>query len=443
MPFNPAVFNTGVRAAARRSDIVDIFKAGDQGDVWVFTPETTDGAVDGDAITEVIGSANGNTLTTISGSPEIKEVDGQWVLRTDGVSFSDRLRCQFGATLSQPGTVVAVFSSFDLTSHIVVTGADASNRWQISQDSGGDLIMFAGSEVDTYKDEPYGKVCVIAEFNGASSEARVDGVVTETGDAGSQSITEINVAALWDGSLNGAMDLYGLIVIDRALTDAEKDQVDEWAFGLLGIGTLPSGAPSSITKLVLPSSFAFSGGSLASVTPVYGSPAHIWAINGTPDEGANGGYEMDEASTNDWVGLDLPSAEAQGVHLAILYKRNGTADDATIMFGSSSISNYAFCAQNGGTSLILTNGMTADEYRANGTTVVDGVGDRNALWDAMFPDTDPHAAAVKNLKTNFIGRLGSYPGSTSFIFEGEILGWAEFTDWDQVDDVLSYLEAQA
>lgn len=200
--------------------------------------------------------------------------------------------------------------------------------------------------------------------------------------------------------------------------------------------------PSSVLELVTPSSFTFTGGTLDSVTPDIDDGGTITVV-GSPAEGANGGYEMTEASgTANYVSYynsrwntTFPS----GIHLAMVFRRNGVADTETILVGSTSDSRYALACQDGSGSGTTAQSLAVSQYH----TISGQISSPNRdLLHTEFIDTLNVKRSVSLYDVangNHEVRFGYY-GLSAWHLEGEILGWALYDDNNQTTDVLQYLE---
>lgn len=201
------------------ADLSPIFASGEEGDVWSFDPTNL---VTSGAITTVTGLINGLNLTVPAGTgPNLGKSDDRWVGRFSG----NRMIHAFGSTLTQAGTIILGIRSADTNTHAIVTGSGSSSRWQLSNDSGDDLIAFANSELDSGLNAPVGHAAIGALFNGASSAYYKDGSVVATGNVGTQGTNQITIGALWDGTFSLTGDIFAVFIVDRELTAGELSDV--------------------------------------------------------------------------------------------------------------------------------------------------------------------------------------------------------------------------
>jgi hypothetical protein len=226
----------GMASAAVVDDLSDLFAGGEDGDWWRFDVANTTATAVGDPFLTATGIINALALTAPSGSnrPEIGNATGYEYASFLGAT-ADRLIHTFGSDISQPGTIIACMSDGDTSTHAIYTGSSSTKRWQLSNSSGGDLIMFAGSTLDTTLNEPPASTAVVftAEFNGGSSVFRRNGTQLVTGSAGTQVTNQLTVGAVWDGSSAGSITVYSLLFIDRLLTTGDGGERDR-AERLLG-----------------------------------------------------------------------------------------------------------------------------------------------------------------------------------------------------------------
>lgn len=211
--------------AAATDDLSDLFGSGETGDWWIFDNVHTNATADGQSITAATGIVNGLVMTNPATAPTLASLSGLWAMRTHFGS-NDRLHYNFGSDISQPGTIILALGSSETTTHVICTGSSTTKRWQISDSSGGDIIMFAGSTLDSTINENYGTKAFTAEFNGASSVFRSNGTQTASGNAGTQATNQFTLGALYDGSFPGDINFYAALFINRLLTSTERDRAE-------------------------------------------------------------------------------------------------------------------------------------------------------------------------------------------------------------------------
>lgn len=214
-------------ASAPPFDPATLFTGGEVGDFWRFDAANTDANAVNDPITVATGVVNGLLLEEVDpagSSATLTDISGN--IAGNFNSASERMDYDFGSTIAQPATIIICIGDNDLATHIIVTGSAAGSRMQISNDSSDNIIMFAGSTLDTTINANFGTKVFTAEFNGASSKFRQNGTQTATGNAGTQGTNRITISALWDGTFPGSMNIYSLLFIDRILTSTELDDVE-------------------------------------------------------------------------------------------------------------------------------------------------------------------------------------------------------------------------
>lgn len=440
-------------AASPQADALALFGAGDDGDLWEFNPANTDASADGDPITTATGLKNSYVLAN-AGNPTLKDMGGgKWAADFDGVG--DRLEHTFGTALVQPGTIVMACYNVDTNTHVMVTGGTATSRWQISNDSGGDLIAFAGAEIDTFINEGWlsdtrGHIYSVV-FNGTSSDFRVDGARCRNGaNLGAYGLDKLVIGGQYDGTLHGTFQCFGIMVIDRVLSTSELKTAERWARSLTARALdLPAGCPSSVNKLVLPSDLTFSGGVLTDINPSFGPKDSRIVITGSPAEGSYGGWSITEATgTGNRVNIWPPEIinNANGSHLAILYARNATADTQAVFFGGGQNTRYGGVAESGSSNTTQLSNMSISSFRADDATTVANNASRGTFYTKFYASSAGTIRAMAAMDFGFgfdFIQLGVYTGANAFIGEIEILGWAVFDDASQVDDVIDYLIANA
>jgi hypothetical protein len=208
-------------------DLSDLFANGEVGDWWRFDAANTNSTGVGTAFTTATGIVNGLVLSEADAggtSPGIVATGGYEAANID--SASERLIYNFGSTIAQPGTIIICLFGNTLATHVILTGSSAAVRWHLANNSTDDIIMFAGTTLDSTINADYGTKVFTAEFNGASSVFRSNGTQTATGNAGTQGTNRITLGALYDGTNTFDGRVYSLLVIDRLLTSTERDRAE-------------------------------------------------------------------------------------------------------------------------------------------------------------------------------------------------------------------------
>ena len=421
-----------------------IWAADTNGDLWEFDAANSNATLDGDAMTTVTGIVNGHTFT---GTDTNLSIDADGLESGDCDGSGDYFDFTPASPMSQPSTVVMVLDDTDITTHIIMTGADAGTRWQLSNGSGGSWQMVGGaSSYNTNILEGAGKRVLVMEFNGASSRIWANGILQEEGTVGTVVTTAFRLGALYDNTFAGNLKIHGFGVVNRIITADERETVLQWGEGLLG-NARPVGLPSSVVFALRPEDMTFAGSVLTGLKPAWG-PEDDLQLVGAPAEGPNGGYMMTEATGNanhvrvnaDW----LASGLSTGVHMAVVYKKNGTADTIATLLGTTSSGDYIGVAQSGsGTTTVNNGATTCAEFRIKEASIDPLATTRGALWTATLGDTVTKSVAFKDISSTSVFDL--YPGfyrtaTPTLHAEAEILGIYLFTDWSQVDAVNTYAE---
>lgn len=151
----------------------------------------------------------------------------------------------YAATLAQPNTIVLMGEvlSRDLVSaqyYFDAGAADSSARnaliWRGDQSAGNEVMaMFAGSVINaTGATNPVvdEDVCIVAIFNGASSELRYNNGADEmTGNPGAQGLASFSLAARFSGmgaEVGMHMRVVEVLIYDRALDSTELAALQDY-----------------------------------------------------------------------------------------------------------------------------------------------------------------------------------------------------------------------
>jgi hypothetical protein len=219
----------------RKQDALNyLFAGGETGDYWVFDNVHTNAATINAEISSAIGLANGLNLS----APDMANTPNLTMASRMGADFDgvgDRLQYAIGSTIAQPGTIIICLLDNSTATHGIVTGSSTTLRWQISNDSSDNIIMFAGTSKDTTINAGFGTKVFTAQFNGASSLFRQNGTQVASGTAGAQSTNQVTVGAIYDGTFGMDGKVYGLLFIDRILTTAERDDAERFLGSLSGL----------------------------------------------------------------------------------------------------------------------------------------------------------------------------------------------------------------
>lgn len=208
-----------------------LFTGGETGDYWRFDAANTDANVATDPIGTATGVVNGRTLVqaTAVNKPTLTTVSGREAASFDASGANDDwLIHSFGSTVSQPATLIVCLGDTSTLTHVIATGSSTTSRMQLSVDGSNNVIIYAGSTLDSTNNAPIGTKVITGIFDGASSKTRYNGTQTATGNAGTQSTNQLTVGALWDGTFAGTNVIYSLLFINRLLTSDELNNAERY-----------------------------------------------------------------------------------------------------------------------------------------------------------------------------------------------------------------------
>ncbi len=194
-------------------------RAGVVGSVADYDADSLVGLADAAAVSALASSVGSDTLVQATGGNQpTKQTDsGLTVVRFDGVN--DRLQITTGAH-SQPMTTVIV-AKLNATAGTPVLVDGGNTNFTHDVGSTTDFIAYAGTTLDSGVALDTNWHIVVAIFNGASSNIRVDGGAGVTGNAGAAGRTGLTIGSAFSGTLPASMDFRRLITFDRALTAGE------------------------------------------------------------------------------------------------------------------------------------------------------------------------------------------------------------------------------
>ena len=174
-------------------------------------------------------SAGGSAydLTVVGGAPVIDTVEGNSVVRFDGVA--DNLRPAVAQSIAQGFTVVLVAKCDELTTvRRLIDGRSTANYRIISNPNGGGIYQFGGTSILAVTGQDSNTNIYQMVGNSTSSIAKVinstEGV--EIGDLGSVNFDYCTLGSHWANTAYWDGWIGGLWVYNRALTDGELSQVE-------------------------------------------------------------------------------------------------------------------------------------------------------------------------------------------------------------------------
>lgn len=217
--------------------------------LW-FKADAITGLVNGDPVatwSDESGNTRDATQATAAKQPTYATAvqNGLPVVRFSDASSQRLATAAFAAALTQPNTIFVVgnHAATGGTRGYFIDGIASGNRQAFARGLGSDngkFGLFAGAASASNVDGPLvtiptGMLLWTVVFNGASSSIRKSRAAYSSGDPGSHSLSGLSIGSGWSdafGYLPG--DVGEIIVYDRALTTAERDQVeqhltDKWA----------------------------------------------------------------------------------------------------------------------------------------------------------------------------------------------------------------------
>lgn len=183
-------------------------------------------------MTDLSGNGSHQSQANISKQPYLRQtVGGKYFVESDGLD--DFMASPvFSPVIAQAGTV-AVAAKLRSANGAICGASNTSFRWLIFGNS-GTLAIFAGAILNSSQSAPTDAVVMIADFNGASSQLEYNGSSVASGNAGAHSLINIELFAQASGTSGiGAVDFYGGIWLDRALTAPERAGVISYLGSLL------------------------------------------------------------------------------------------------------------------------------------------------------------------------------------------------------------------
>lgn len=193
---------------------------------------------DGEAVSTWADPISGFDLVqaTASKQPLLvrDEQNHRSVVRFDG--SNDFLRSVAFSALSQPRTIYAVAkNTSNAAIRTLLDGIASGNRHTINYQTSGNLLIYAGSSLNSGVNAGLGWNIVTAQFNGGSSIIRRNGAQENTGAVGSNTLTGFTVGALYDDSLPFTGDVAAILVCSGAHTTLQMKQIESFLKGWYGL----------------------------------------------------------------------------------------------------------------------------------------------------------------------------------------------------------------
>lgn len=204
------------------------------------------------------------------------------------------------------------------------------------------------------------------------------------------------------------------------------------------------GSPVSVTHFWTPADMTFNGSNqLTAITDQVAASSAYIVISGTLTGDTTNGVAINELQTSSqYVGIEnIIPLNTLGTHIAIMFRRSAVADDRAAVIESLS-GGRGILARNSQASAAKTL-FECDPLRADATDIT-GAFTQDAAWDLLFGDTTQRVALLKDARhtegTHTIFRLLASALSTQR-FEGDLQGFAVFTDWAEADAVSDAIKA--
>ncbi len=235
-------------------ELVQLFSSGEEG---LLVPSINDAIADGrlyqdaagttpaTAVNDPVGkgedySGNGNDLTqtTATARPLLKQDgNGNWYLEGDG---ADNFLRNIAINIPQPFTIIIAAQFLSGSTQMLWSSADATgtNRADLLAvpDASPDYRIYAGGSVIAEDQLVAGERTVITGiYNGASSRLRKNGADIASGNVGAMSLDGITLMASYDDKLFFNGPVYGFLVREGVLTDAELSAAESYFASQSGV----------------------------------------------------------------------------------------------------------------------------------------------------------------------------------------------------------------
>lgn len=221
---------SGGAAAFSPSDISGLvawYDSSDLATLWQDSARTTPATANAD----VIGarddkSGNGYHLlqTTTANKMTLRTnvLNGHPCVRADGVN--DYLVKAFGTSYAQPNTMFQVFDYKSANFEFVFDGTEVANRVLLTGSS-PNLILSAGTNLAYAQALPTTPIIFETLAKGASSNVTVNGVSKVTGNAGTNALVGLTLAARYTLGDNAEVDFFEELYYNRELTAQETTDI--------------------------------------------------------------------------------------------------------------------------------------------------------------------------------------------------------------------------
>lgn len=184
-----------------------------------YDADTLAALADAAAVASLAASVGSDTLVQVTGAsqPTKRTVSGLPVVRFDGVD--DRLQITTGTHVQPMTTVLVAKLNATTGTPVLVDGGNTNFTHDVGSTT--DFIMYAGTSLSSGVALDTAWHIIVATFDGASSNIRIDGGAGVTGAAGASGRTGLTIGSAFSGTLPASMDFRRLVTYDRALSVAE------------------------------------------------------------------------------------------------------------------------------------------------------------------------------------------------------------------------------
>lgn len=347
---------------------------------WYDASQIT-GLADNDPVTTWADlSGNGYDLAqaTAGNKPLYKTGSGSPYVYFDGTN--DYMAKTFGATYTQPNTIILLFQLRDsagAVNQVVFDGIDANRNVLYHNATHPHMFsLFAGNSIYNYTYPEIGKYCIFTNiFNGVSSLFRSSkSPIFLNGDAGTSSLTGLTLGCRYTSLEQYAkINVAELMVYSKLLSSYEIYQIEDYLSQKWGLKTYSLHATDNFTRI---DSATNMGNCLSNQVWVAGS--YQDANNPTIGISSNKGYFPATPGTDSHAYIE--SGISDCVITAKITFDSGADSDKGIVFRRVDGDNYFYLHVNSAVdSLVLSRclaGVRSDIATQAGMTI--GLG--NTVW---------------------------------------------------------------
>lgn len=202
--------------------------------LWQDSNRTTPGVVDSPvgAVDDLSGNGNHALQATDAKRPILRTSGGIWYLEFDG--SDDGLQALY--TMAQPMDRISALRQISWASDQLFGGGNANAGVLIQNVATPRFDLYSGSFAAGNNGAAIGVNAVVTErHDGASSRLAVNNNSYTTGNANTNSSGGITLGASFGGAANSNIRLYGVVEIERALSDGEIAQARNYMATKAGV----------------------------------------------------------------------------------------------------------------------------------------------------------------------------------------------------------------